>query len=109
MYRLNRLIAVAGSLVVRLCEGGYGITRDAMPGDRRQARLSLSTAGQAVHDELFPKVKALNQDLLAGLSAEAVAGLDQALADMQQRAEALVATRTDVPRTYRLRGGRHVD
>ena len=27
MYRLNRLIAVAGSLVVRLCEGGYGITR----------------------------------------------------------------------------------
>ena len=27
MYRLNRLIAVAGSLVVRLCEGGHGITR----------------------------------------------------------------------------------
>ena len=86
MYRLNRLIAVAGSLVVRLCEGGYGITRDAMPGDRRQARLSLTTAGQAVHDELFPQVKALNQELLAGLGAEAVAGLDQALADMQRRA-----------------------
>ena len=85
------------------------ITRDAMPGNRRQARLSLTTAGQAVHDELFPQVKALNQELLAGLSAEAVDGLDQALADMQRRAEALVATRTDVPRTYRLRGGRHVD
>lgn len=155
MYRLNRLLAVAGSLVVRLCEGGYGITRrewgllmvlaqhpgmppaelaqrlgldrartsraitsllakklitrNAMPGDRRQAVLSLTPAGQTVHDGLFPQVKALNQDLLAGLSAEAVAGLDQALADMQQRAEALVATRTDVPRTYRLRGGRHVD
>ncbi len=155
MYRLNRLITVAGSLVVRLCEGGYGITRrewgllmmlaqhpgmppaelaqrlgldrartsraiaslltkklisrDAMPGDRRQARLSLTTAGHAVHDELFPQVKALHQELLAGLGAEAVAGLDQALADMQRRAEALVATRTDVPRTYRLRGGRHVD
>ena len=27
MYRLNRLLATAGSLVVRLCEGGYGITR----------------------------------------------------------------------------------
>ena len=85
------------------------ITRDAMPGDRRQARLSLTAAGQSVHDELFPQVKALNQELLAGLSAEAVDGLDQALADMQRRAEALVATRTDVPRTYRLRGGRHVD
>lgn len=155
MYRLNKLMAVSGSLVIRLCEGGYGITRrewgllmwlarhpdlppaelarllgldrartsraitsllakklitrNAMPGDRRQAVLSLTPAGHAVHDGLFPQVKALNQDLLAGLSAEAVAGLDQALADMQRRAEALVATRTDVPRTYRLRGGRHVD
>lgn len=155
MYRLNRLLAVAGSLVVRLCEGGYGITRrewgllmmlaqhpgmppaelarrlgldrartsraitsllakklitrDAMPGDRRQAMLSLTPAGHAVHDGLFPQVKALNQSLLAGLDAEAVRMLDHALSDMQQRAEALVATRTDVPRTYRLRGGRHPD
>ena len=138
MYRLNRLIAVAEwGLLMMLAQHpdmppaelaqrlGLDrartsraitslltkklITRDAMPGDRRQARLSLTTAGQAVHDELFPQVKALNQELLAGLGAEAVAGLDQALADMQRRAEALVATRTDVPRTYRLRGGRHVD
>lgn len=27
LYRLARLHAVAGSMVVRLCEGGYGITR----------------------------------------------------------------------------------
>ena len=155
MYRINRLLAVAGSLVVRLCEGGYGITRrewgllmmlaqqpgtppaelalrlgldrsrtsraitsllskklitrDAMPGDRRQAVLSLTAAGSAVYDSLFPQVKALNQELLAGLDAQAVQALDHALADMHQRAEALVATRTDVPRTYRLRGGRHLD
>jgi DNA-binding MarR family transcriptional regulator len=155
MYRLNRLLAVAGSLVVRLCEGGYGITRrewgllmmlsqhpgmppaelaarlgldrartsraitsllskklmtrDAMPGDRRQAVLQLTPAGQAVHDTLFPQIKALNQDLLTGLDPAAVQALDHALTSMQQRAEALVATRTDVPRTYRLRGGRHVD
>lgn len=155
MYRVNRLLAVAGSLVVRLCEGGYGITRrewgllmvlaqqpgvppaelarrlgldrartsraitsllakklltrEAMPGDRRQAVLSLTPEGRAVHDGLFPQVKALNQELLAGLDPQAVQMLDQALGDMQQRAEALVATRTDVPRTYRLRGGRHTD
>ncbi|MBV7542927.1 MarR family transcriptional regulator [Acidovorax sp. sic0104] len=155
MYRVNRLLAVAGSLVVPLCEGGYGITRrewgllmvlaqqpglppaelaqrlgldrartsraitsllakklltrDAMPGDRRQAVLSLTPEGRAVHDGLFPQVKALNQELLAGLDADTLRGLDMALADMQQRAEALVATRTDVPRTYRLRGGRHTD
>lgn len=152
MYRLNRLLAVAGSLVVRLCEGGYGITRrewgllmmlaqhpgmppaelaerlgldrsrtsraitsllakklltrDAMPGDRRQAVLSLTPAGQALHDDLFPQVKALNQDLLAGLDAEAIRSLDQALIAMQKQAQALVTSRTDVPRTYRLRGGR---
>ena len=155
MYRVNRLLAVAGSLVVRLCEGGFGITRrewgllmvlaqqpglppaelaqrlgldrsrtsraitsllakrlltrEAMPGDRRQAVLSLTPEGRAVHDGLFPQVKALNQELLAGLDADALHGLDHALADMQRRAEALVATRTDVPRTYRLRGGRHTD
>ena len=155
MYRLNRLLAVAGSLVVRLCEGGYGITRrewgllmmlaqhpgmppaelaqrlgldrsrtsraitsllakklltrDTMPGDRRQAVLSLTPAGQALHDDLFPQVKALNLDLLAGLDADAVQSLDHTLADKQTRAEARVASRTDVPRTYRLRGGRHTE
>ena len=155
MYRLNRLLAVAGSLVVRLCEGGYGITRrewgllmwlaerpgmppaelaqrlgldrartsraitsllskklitrNAMPGDRRQAVLSLTPAGQVVHDDLFPQIKALNQALLAGLDEAAVATLDATLSHLQRQAEALVATRTDVPRTYRLRGGRHTE
>ncbi|MBX9831645.1 MAG: MarR family transcriptional regulator, partial [Burkholderiaceae bacterium] len=85
------------------------LTRDAMPGDRRQAVLSLTAAGQALHDDLFPQVKALNLDLLAGLDAGAVQTLDHVLADMQKRAEALVASRTDVPRTYRLRGGRHTE
>ncbi len=27
LYRLNRLSALAGAMVVRLCEGGHGITR----------------------------------------------------------------------------------
>ncbi|WP_343735629.1 MarR family winged helix-turn-helix transcriptional regulator [Acidovorax sp.] len=153
MYRLNRLIAVAGSLVVRLCEGGYGITRrewgllmvlaqqpglppaalaerlgldrartsraitslqnkglvtrSTMPGDRRQAVLSLTLGGLSLYDSLFPQIKALNQELLSELPPEMVKALDHALAAMQQRAEMLVATRTDLPRTYRLRGGRH--
>ncbi len=155
MYRLNRLLATAGSLVVRLCEGGYGITRrewgllmvlaqqpqmppaelaqrlgldrartsraitsmlaknlltrTTLPGDRRQAILSLTAAGQALYDDLFPQIRALNQALLAGLDDNGVQTLDHALADMQQRAQTLVVTRTDVPRTYRLRGGRHTD
>ena len=47
------------------------------------------------------------KELLAGLNRGTVQALDHALADMQKRAEALVASRTDVPRTYRLRGGRN--
>ncbi len=155
MYRLNRLLSVAGSLVVRLCEGGYGITRrewgllmvlaqqPQMPpaelaqrvgldrartsrsitsllgkklitrttvaGDRRQAMLALTSAGRSVHDALFPQVRAINQQLLAGLEAPAVTALDRALTDMQHNAQTLVATRTDLPRTYRLRGGRHTE
>jgi DNA-binding MarR family transcriptional regulator len=27
LYRMSRLVAVAGSMVIRLCEGGFGITR----------------------------------------------------------------------------------
>lgn len=27
LYRLSRLLSVAGSMVIRLCEGGFGITR----------------------------------------------------------------------------------
>ena len=155
MFRLNRLLSVAGSLVVRLCEGGYGITRrewgllmvlaqqpgvppgelarllgldrartsravtslltkklitrNTLPGNRRQASLLLTAAGQAVVDALFPQIRALNQALLAGLDAHAVQSLDLALASMQAQAQTLVATRTDVPRTYRLRGGRQMD
>ena len=71
--------------------------------------LSLNAAGQAIYDDLFPQIRALNQGLLEGLDDDALQRLDHALTNMQQRAQNLVATRTDVPRTYRLRGGRHTD
>lgn len=153
MYRINRLLAVAGSLVIRLCEGGYGITRrewgllmwlaehpagvpptelarqvgldrartsrtltsllakklitrEPAPGDKRQARVALTPAGRAVHDALLPQIKALNQGLLQGLAPEAIEALDQTLAALQARADVLVAEHADLPRTYRLRGGR---
>ena len=152
MYRLNRLITVAGSLVVRLCEGGYGITRrewglmlmlaqhpgmppaelaqrlgldrartsraitslqdkrlisrEPLPGDKRQARLRLTPEGLAVYEAVFPQVKQLNQALLRGLPAEAVEVLDQALTLLQANADALQAENAHLPRTYRMRGGR---
>lgn len=41
LYRLSRLLSVAGSMVIRLCEGGFGITR-------REWRLIGTLASQGV-------------------------------------------------------------
>lgn len=152
MYRLNKLIGVSGSLVIRLCEGGYGITRrewglliwlaqhpdlpptelarrvgldrartsraitslqakklltrEPLPGDKRQARLRLTPEGMAVYEALFPQVKQLNQALLRGLPAQTVELLDHALGLLQANADALLAEHAHLPRTYRMRGGR---
>lgn len=153
MYRLNRVMAVSGSLVIRLCEGGYGITRrewgllmwlvqqpglppaalaerlgldrartsraitslcakrlitrEPQPGDQRKARLAPTDEGRAVYEALFPQVRALNLAMLDGLSAADIAALDTALARLQANADALRATQgAQLPRTYRLRGGR---
>ncbi len=52
LYRLARLHAVAGSMVVRLCEGGHGITR-------REWRLValLAEAGELPSSELADRVR----------------------------------------------------
>ena len=53
MYRLNKLMAVSGSLVIRLCEGGYGITRREWGLLMWQARLAFVTGQGFAGDEPF--------------------------------------------------------
>jgi DNA-binding MarR family transcriptional regulator len=152
LYRLARLLATGGSMVIRLCEGRFGITRREWrlivllahqpglmssqlaeraqldrartsravtslvakqlverasgPADRRQARLALTEAGQAVHDELFPLVARINHDILDVLDGRQLETLDVALERLQQRAESLVAASADLPKADRRRGGR---
>jgi len=149
LYRLNRLLATAGSMVVRLCEGRFGITRrewrvlallarhpglissqlaeraqldrartsravtslvakrllmrEPGPADRRQAHLALTQAGQALYDELFPLVAAINRELLASLDAAQLDALDAGLQRMQSRAEAMAAAAV-LPKADRRRG-----
>lgn len=151
LYRMSRLLAVAGSMVIRLCEGRFGITRrewrllallaredgllsselaeraqldrartsravtslvakkllrrETGPGDRRQARLSLTREGRALHDALFPMVRQINRDLLSSLSSVDVGRLDRALERLQQQADGLVA-QAELPKADRRRGGR---
>jgi DNA-binding MarR family transcriptional regulator len=151
LYKLSRLLAVGGSMVIRLCEGRFGITRrewrviarlaqerellsselaDSIqldrartsravsslvakklvrrhPGvaDRRQARLALTEQGRALHQALFPLVCEINRGLLAPLSTEDVRRLDDMLAALQSRADALVQA-AELPKADRRRGSR---
>ena len=154
LYRINRLLGVAGSMVIRLCEGRFGITRrewrvlaqlaheggllssqlaeraqldrartsravtslvakglvhrQTQPGDRRQALLALTPAGTALHDAMFPLVRDINRELLAGLDDAQVAQLDQMLDVLQKHADQLVLQADALPRADRRRGGRAV-
>lgn len=152
LYRLSRLLGVAGSLVTRLCEGRYGITRrewrvmallaegeglqssqlayraqldrartskaitalvgkkllqrQARPGDRRQVVLSLSAEGRALYAALYPQVIALNRELLTSLTTDAASGLDLALTQLQQKADAVLAQAV-LPKANRRQGKRN--
>ncbi len=152
LYRISRLLGVAGSLVIRLCEGRFGITRrewrilallaqdegllssqlaeraqldrartskaitslvgkkllqrDTRPGDRRQAMLALTAEGRALYAALFPLVMEINRDLLAALPVSGVEDLDQALHALQQRADSMVQSHTELPKADRRRGAR---
>ena len=151
LYKLSRLLSVGGSMVIRLCEGRFGITRrewrvisrlaqrqdllsseladsiqldrartsravsslvakklvrrQTVAADRRQARLSLTERGRAVHDALFPLVCDINRSLLAPLTPDDVNRLDRMLSRMQDEAARLVEV-AELPKADRRRGGR---
>ncbi|MDI3381580.1 MarR family winged helix-turn-helix transcriptional regulator [Xenophilus aerolatus] len=149
LYRLSRLLSVAGGMVTRLCEGRFGITRRewrliatlasrgelgssqlaehaqldrsrtskavsslvakrlvsrTQPGgDRRHVALCLTPAGQAVYDALFPLVSQINAQLLAVLGPQREGAFDAMMAELQARAEQMVA-QAALPKADRRRG-----
>lgn len=153
LYRLGQLSATAGAMVVRLCEGGYGITRRewavlaqlhdqpqgllpsalaermhrdrartsraltallgkgliervVQPHDRRSARVSLTTAGQALYAELMPQVQAINARILEALEPAQKQALDQAIERLRAQAHRLLDEMAPVlPKADRRRGG----
>lgn len=60
--------------------------RVAQPGDARRAVVTLTAAGRALYDELFPQVAALNIEVLAVLEPTLVDALDQALSRLTAHA-----------------------
>ena len=66
------------------------VSRNPRPGDRRSVMLSLTPAGRALFDALFPQVAAINRSLLGALDDAELKRLDTALATLQARADTLV-------------------
>ncbi|WP_051303097.1 MarR family winged helix-turn-helix transcriptional regulator [Comamonas composti] len=149
LYQLARLVRSTGSMVVRLCEGGFGITRrewlmlalladkgamqpsqladlaqldrtrtsrtisalrakglvqkQGIAGDRRQALLSLTAEGRALHAALFPQIQRINQELLGDVSDAELELLSQLFARIRERGRAM-QQQGDFPKAERRRG-----
>lgn len=151
LYHLARLLAAAGSMVVRLCEGSYGITRrewrmvgllaehgqlppsqladlaqldrtrtsrtvttligkgliqrETIPGDARRALLQLTAEGKALYAELFPRVQAINMELLSGVPEQELQAMASAFSRIREKAQQMHAD-TDLPKAQRSRGAK---
>lgn len=155
LYRLGRLSAQAGAIVVRLCEGGYGITRrewgvighlreqgplapsalaehfqldrartsrmvtslvrkglvlrQTLPGNRRQAILSLTDQGSDLYDKLMPQVREINRRVLQVLSPSEMAQFDELVARLHESAGQLrLALDAELPKAQRRLGQNRV-
>ena len=82
------------------------LSRVTRAGDRRAATLALTQAGLALYTALFPRVVAINRELLSVLGEAEATTLDSALGLLQAHAEALAHAGQDGPKADRRRGGR---
>ncbi len=153
LYRLGRLSAIAGAMVVRLCEGGYGITRrewgvighlqeqgplapsalaerfqidrarasrmvtslvdkglisrQELPGNRRQAMLQITPQGTALYEALMPQVQDINRRVLQVLSTTEMGQLDDFISRLHRSAEGVSAALDEaLPKAQRRLGQR---
>ncbi|MFP5465991.1 MAG: MarR family winged helix-turn-helix transcriptional regulator [Gammaproteobacteria bacterium] len=148
LYRLYRIHATAGPLVVRMCERDYGITRrewrvlscladvegvqsselaertmldrartsrtltrlvdkalvrrEPKPSDRREVHVFLTEEGRRIHAEIFPRIAAIQRELLGPFTFEERRQLSQLLGRLQASARRMNpgnAATTDDPQT----------
>jgi DNA-binding MarR family transcriptional regulator len=84
------------------------VSRNPRLGDRRSVMLSLTPAGRALFDALFPQIAEINRSLMVALEDAELENLDTALATLQARADTLVQAQEGAggPRADRRGGGR---
>ena len=80
--------ATASRLVRSLCEQGL-VTAAPDPADRRQMLLRITPAGEALLQELSPRIEAVDGALLSALSAEEQATLTELLSRVEKNSLAL--------------------
>jgi DNA-binding MarR family transcriptional regulator len=131
-FRIAEFYGVSGSLVTRMCEGRYGITREAwqfiamlatlgpmapselatkttidrsqasktlkglsgkkliyrraVPGDGRRAIIGLTASGEALYEQIFPKVVEVHHSVLKELSEQEMKILSLCLVKIQNGA-----------------------
>ena len=81
------------------------VTREVIPSDRRQARVSLTDKGRSLYDEFLPVVVELNRQLLLALEPEEIAQLDGLMDRLAERAKSNLAA-LDLPKQRRSRAVR---
>lgn len=74
--------------VTRLVAAGY-VTRKDNPLDQRQNILGLSRKGRGVYQQIVPLARAIEREVLDGLSSDEVRQLDRLLDKLHARAEAM--------------------
>ncbi len=81
------------------------LLRVAQPGDHRRAQVGLSATGQALFDEVFPRVVAINERVVSVLDAPTLATLDRALNELTLAARQVNAQTVQDVRADRRAGG----
>jgi DNA-binding MarR family transcriptional regulator len=70
--------------VARLTAAGH-ITRRVDPLDRRRAILDLTPQGSSVYQQIVPLVRAVEDEIFSGISADERATLDRVMAKLESR------------------------
>lgn len=94
--------ARASRAITLLVEKGLA-DRAPRPNDRRYVEISLTEQGKQLYESLFPKVEALNREILSGLSEGEKMQLAQLFKKLEDAAGKLPDAMPDLPRTNRQR------
>ncbi len=73
------------------------VTRQPRPSDRREVHVFLTEEGRRLYGEIYPRVAAINRDIVSTLSAAEREVLDTAVDALQAQASRMVAAYQDLP------------